>query len=141
MDWIIPGNLKYFDIIGAFNKLQNINWKQSSNVNAGDMVYIYVGNPISAIKFKCIALKVNLDKVSIDDSEFVIHGEAYENYGRYMELQLLEKYENQKLSLEILKDHGLRSVQGPCRVTEELSKYINSNTETDNNKKEELKNK
>lgn len=93
MDWIIPGNLKYFDIIGAFNKLQNINWKQSSNVNAGDIVYIYVGKPISAIKFKCIALKVNLDKVSIDDSEFVIHGEAYENYGRYMELQLLEKYE------------------------------------------------
>lgn len=35
-----------------------------------------------------------------------------ENYGRYMELELLEKYREQELPLSLLKKKGIKSVQG-----------------------------
>lgn len=51
-EWIIPCNLKYYDVKGAFSKFKAIDWKQSAkNICVGDIVYIYVGKPISAIKY------------------------------------------------------------------------------------------
>ena len=59
--WIIPCNLKYYDVDGAFSKLPRIDWKQSlKNVEVGDIVYIYVGTPVKAIRYKCLVNKVKL---------------------------------------------------------------------------------
>lgn len=38
-----------FHVIGAFKEFKKIDWKQSSNVQKGATVYIYVGTPISGI--------------------------------------------------------------------------------------------
>ena len=43
--WIIPCNLSYYNVVGAFDSLTSVDWKQSSNVEVGDIVYIYVGRP------------------------------------------------------------------------------------------------
>lgn len=60
VEWIIPCNLKYYNVISAFEKLQCVDWIQSAkSINVGDIVYIYVGFPIKAIKFKCKVNKVN----------------------------------------------------------------------------------
>lgn len=83
----------------------------------GDIVYIYVCSPIKAIKYKCKVNKVNLECIEIDDSEFVLNGELYENYGNHMELQLLEKYDDNKYSLNVLRENGLEgNIQEPRRV-------------------------
>ena len=39
-EWIIPANPKYYDIVGAFEHNSEINWKQSSNVKPGDILYM-----------------------------------------------------------------------------------------------------
>ena len=102
-EWIIPCNLKYYNVEGAFKKLKTIDWKQSAkNIFVGDIVYIYVGKPVSSIKYKCRVNKTNLASVEIDDSDFVIHGENYENYGRHMELELVHEYADTELTLEKL---------------------------------------
>lgn len=124
-EWIISCNPSYYDVAGAFNKLKEIEWKQSVNINVGDIVYIYVGKPFKEIKYKCIAKKVDLNSAGrIDDSEFMLDNSNYNNYGRYMELSLLIKYEDQQYPLSKLKEHGLKSVQGPSKVTKELYNYI-----------------
>lgn len=125
--WIIPCNIELYDVIGAFQKLKCIDWKQSNHsISENDVVYIYVGKPISAIKYKCRVNKANYEKASIDDSEFVINGEVYENYGNYMELELLEEYDQSNFSIEVLKANGLRGrIQGPRRVNE-LATLLNS---------------
>lgn len=47
--------------------------------------------------------------------------------GKYLELKFIEKSNSDKLSLNDLKAHGLTSpLQGPCRVTAELRKYIDA---------------
>lgn len=49
-----------------------MDWKQSTNVEVGDLVYIYVSVPVRTISFKCEAILVNLSENLIDDSEFVL---------------------------------------------------------------------
>ena len=114
--WIIPCNVKYYDIIGAFEHLHRLNWKQSRKIEVGDEVYIYVGVPFKAIMFKCIVKKINLSEIEIDDSQFVIMGDKYLNYGNYMELELIQKFKEGQLKLEKLVENGLQGiVQGPRR--------------------------
>lgn len=125
-EWIIPCNLKYYNVEGAFKKLKTIDWKQSAkNIFVGDIVYIYVGKPVYSIKYKCRVNKTNLASVEIDDSDFVIHGENYENYGRHMELELVHEYADTELTLEKLVENGLKgNIQGPRRVDSLLHELI-----------------
>lgn len=125
MDWIIPCNVKKYDVIGAFSKLNCINWKQSTNIRPGDLVYIYLGIPHQCIKYKTVAISVDLPVVTIDDSEFIIEDTMYKNYGRYMELLRLETYHDNLLEYKKLVENGLNSIQGPCKVPEKLANYIN----------------
>ena len=126
-EWIIPCNLKYYDVKGAFSKFKAIDWKQSAkNICVGDIVYIYVGKPISAIKYKCRVNKTNLSKVEIDDSEFVINGENYENYCNHMELELIREYADTELTRDMLVENGLKgNIQGPRRVDVLIRESIN----------------
>lgn len=126
-EWIIPCNLKYYDVKGAFSKFKAIDWKQSAkNICVGDIVYIYVGKPISAIKYKCRVNKTDLSKVEIDDSEFVINGENYENYGNHMELELIREYADTELTRDMLVENGLKgNIQGPRRVDVLIRESIN----------------
>lgn len=127
MEWLISCNTKYYDIESAFEDLSVLNWKQAAKeIQIGDIVYIYVGKPVSAIKYKCIVNKIGLESIEIDDSKYVINGTTFENYGRYMELQLVSKYADE-LKLSNLRIHGLvGNIQGPRRTVEELSEFINS---------------
>lgn len=122
--WIISCNPKYYDVIGAFNTMDKINWKQSTNIKAGDTVYIYVAKPHSEIKYETIAIRVDLPESTIDDTEFVIDGTYYDNHGRYMELRLVRTFDTGFLPNTDLKQNGLNTVQGPTKVSEELAKYI-----------------
>ncbi|SHH91634.1 hypothetical protein [Clostridium grantii] len=129
-DWIITCNINKYDVDGAFKKLDKLNWKQSTNIEIGDTVYIYVGAPVQAIRYKCLATKLNLEETEIVDLEFVIDGSNYVEYGRYMELKLIETYKNPLLNRDMLMENGLKKVQGPSRVNEELAAYILASTES-----------
>ncbi|GAB3051748.1 HNH endonuclease [Virgibacillus ainsalahensis] len=126
--WIITCNPKYYDVVGAFQDFQRINWKQSVNVQVGDIVYIYIGKPYSSIKFETKAIAINLPELKPYDSEYVIDGTNFEEYGRYMELQLLKTFDDNLLPYELLKAEGLKSVQSPSRLTNELEKFILNKT-------------
>lgn len=125
--WIIPCNIKYYDVMGAFNKLSKLDWKQSTNIENGDLVYIYVGKPYQSVMFKCRVNKVNLPVVEIDDSEFVISGDVYVNYGNYMELELLAKYTSGSLSFDRLVECGLTGrIYGPRRASGAVLELLSS---------------
>ena len=124
-EWIITCNSRYYDVKGAFASLKSVTWKQSVNIKVNDIVYIYMTSPDKQIKYKCIAKQIDLPTATIDDTAFCRETTPYENYGRYMELKLIEEYEDEILSLEVIRRYGIKSVQGPCRVPEQLSTYIN----------------
>lgn len=123
-EWIIPGNPKKYDVIGAFLELGKIDWKQSTNVSEGDIVYIYVSDAIQAVRFKCRANKVNIKELDIDDSKFNISGEFDGTYGRYMELEMIEEFPEKLFSRKILESYGFSSPQGPIRLPIQLKTYM-----------------
>ena len=69
-------------------------------------------------------MAVNLPSPTIDDSAYVIDPTNYENYGRYMKLKLVSKFVDYLLPYNLLKDNGLKSVQGPSRVSDQLEEFI-----------------
>lgn len=123
-NWVIPCNTTTYDVVRAFQTLKKLDWKQSTNVEVGAFVYIYVGAPISAIKFKCKAIVVDKTESTIDDSAFVIKGEVYDNYGRYMCLELMEEYPDDLYPKDILLANGLNTIQGPSKVTDRLEEFM-----------------
>ena len=127
-NWIIPCNLKYYNVFGAFDDLNKLDWKQTNPcVKTGDTVYIYVGAPYSAIIFKCLVTKTDLETVEIDDSKYAIKGEVYETYPRHMELTLIKKYPPDLFQSGILVGHGLKGrVMCPRRMEESVLHYIKS---------------
>lgn len=125
--WVIPCNPKFYDIVGAFQKLNTIEWSQSTNICVGDTIYIYVGGEYKSIMFKCEAVETELyGNRSAEDLEF--YKDITEKPDtRYMRIRLIEKYEKDVFPLDELRDHGLANVQGRSKVTPLLLGYLESN--------------
>ena len=124
--WILPCNPNNYDVIGAFQILSQIDWKQSmKSIEPGDVVYIYVSRPYQKIMFQCVVVKTNMEGYEIDDHIFVRDGTPFLNYGPHMRLHLVKKVEGDNLHIKALKRQGLRgNIQGPRRVDGDLLEYI-----------------
>jgi hypothetical protein len=123
-EWIISGNPKKYNVVDAFHELGKVDWKQSTNVSEGDIVYIYVSDAIQAVRFKCIANKVDIKEPDIDDREFNISGEYDGTYGRYMELEMIDEFPETLFTRKTLESYGFSSPQGPVRLPAQLKTYI-----------------
>ena len=123
-EWIISGNPKKYDVINAFRNLGIIDWTQSANMEVGDIVYIYVSGDVKAICFRCRVNAVNLEEVTIDDSEYDVSGEFDGSAGRYMTLEMLEEYKRNEFTRDELMKHGFSSPLGPVHLTDSVKMYI-----------------
>ena len=117
VNWLIPANPKYCDISAAIheNSEQTFYWKQSSNVSAGDIVYMYVTAPVSAILYQCKALEVDIPYQYADENI---------RMSRLMKLKLLESYEHEPVSRDKLKEHGVTTIRGPRYMPDSLVEEI-----------------
>ena len=112
-DWVIPCNLNYFDLFGAFAQLPFIDWRQvANNIEEGDTVYIYAGKPIQAIVFKCSVLRTNIPLEEIDDSDRPFNQEENPEpdkpYWRYMRLKPVGRFEEDQITLRKLHEAGMK---------------------------------
>ncbi len=105
-NWIVPANPKYYDIEAAINENaeHTFLWKQSNHIAVGDTVYLYIAAPISAIRYKCKAIEVDIPYKYADENV---------SMSRVMRLQLLETYNAKPVGMELLKAHGVCAVRGP----------------------------
>lgn len=116
-EWLIPANPKYYDIVNSFKKSDIITWKQSSDVKVGDTVFIYVGSPVSALLYKCVALEVNIPYAYQDKNL---------KMNRVMKLKLVKEYDSSLYSFDVLKGYGVRAIRGPRSIPKKLSDALNS---------------
>ena len=114
-EWIVPANPKYYDVQKAFQEQDVIVWKQSSHVAVGDIVYLYVAAPVSAILYRCQAVEVDIPY----DKE---PGEL--NITRVMRIKKLNEFSADAYPLEKLKSYGVSAVRGPRNMPSGLSLKI-----------------
>lgn len=117
-EWLIPANPKFYDVIHCFNETDTIIWKQSTNIKVGDIVYLYVGEPYSAILYKCEAMEVDIPY------EYKDHNLSITTV---MKIKLMKRYDKDKFTFKKLNDYGIRAIRGPRSITNELSKELNKN--------------
>ncbi len=122
--WVIPCNPKYYDIVGAFSKLDVIEWSQSTNTSVGDTVYIYVGGTYKAIMYKCEVVAADLYGNRTDEDAAYYIEMTKKPDARYMKLKLLEGYTPDVYPLKQLKENGLTSVQGRSKATVQLMRFL-----------------
>lgn len=116
VEWLIPANPKYYDVAQAFRESRIIEWKQSSNVKAGDTVYIYMGAPVSSILYKCRAVEVDLP---------YRYEDAHLSIRKAMKIELLQAYDEGRFTRGLMKQHGVYAVRGPRSMPNSLSCEIN----------------
>ena len=102
-EWVIPANPKYYDLITEFKKGNTI-WKVIKNIHTGDTVYFYVAKPYSCILYKCKVID--------------------ENEKNRMILELVEEYDPNTYTLDIISNYGIKTVRGPRSMPQSLLDYM-----------------
>ena len=115
-EWIIPANPKYYDIEHAFDKEDEINWKQGNGIKVGDTVFMYVAAPVSAIMYKCTVLETNIP-YAYQDKNLTITA--------LMKIRLEKRYDKAMFTFDILKEeYGIYAIRGPRGIPEVLSREL-----------------
>lgn len=115
-EWIIPSNPKYYDSVHAFDDTDEINWKQGAGIKTGDIVFMYVGLPVSAILYKCVVTKTDIPWHFQKDKLTIM---------KLMSIRLLKRYDPKKFTFEVLKDEfGIYAVRGPRGIPQKLSEAL-----------------
>ena len=113
-----PCNPKYYDLGAAFERDHGITgWKQSRNVHVGDVCYMYIAQPVKAIKYKC--------KVVETDIPFEYKGENV-SMTKIMKVQLIQRIRHDKLNFSFLKSIGVSLIRGPVTLTEQMALQIDA---------------
>ena len=110
--WIVPVNNDYYDIDEAIRKHPEtpLPWQMRYHFQQGDVVYLYVTSPVSAIKYKFMAEKV----------------EELEGKGknRIVYLKYVREYDTSVFTFGTLKEYGVYAVRGARSIPMELVKAI-----------------
>lgn len=121
--WVMPCNLKYFDINKRFENFDYVIWKRGVKAEVGDVVYIYVGQPISRIQYKCIVTDPDVDKRTLEENSYARIGDIERNR-KYMKLTLEHVYK-EGVPLSKLQELGMFGVRKQTRLDRRILEYMN----------------
>ena len=126
--WIIPCNIKHFDLISYFKDNRFVVWKNSFSIKKDDIAYIYIGSPIRQIKYRCRVISDVVSDEMLQKNQYAISEEKNNNYFskkvKYIILELEQEYQDGVLLYNDLKLNGLGQVQIQARTDRRLQRYI-----------------
>ncbi|MBO4555365.1 MAG: AAA family ATPase [Elusimicrobiales bacterium] len=129
--WLKSADPDKYDIQGAFDAFGFIDFSQNNTkYNINDTVFIYSSGDERKVRYKTIAERVNIPyEETADDTKFhktIDVGGSKED--KYVRLRLLKEAEDDSLSYENLKKHGLTgTLRSPLIIKEqEFIDYLNS---------------
>lgn len=134
MEWIRTASLDDYDVISAFEEFDSLYWKKSNfSIEPGDIVYIYVGRPISKIMYKTVCVKNNVmssDEEGLKDLKYWKNGKTPDKAYESINLKLISINNSNDLNIKQLNDLGLvkGNIQGAYKETKypDLFKHINN---------------
>lgn len=128
--WIVPCNVKYFDVVTHFKKKKTVVWKNISCVQPGDTVYIYLGAPHKELRYKCVVLNDNVGTDVLLNNNYAMPrrpiSSLYQVEIKYMELELVDEYPSGTFVLNDMRSNGLGQVQVQAKTSSQLQKYIDT---------------
>jgi len=127
-NWIIPCNIKNYDLIDHFKKHNTVVWHNTYSIKKGDFVYFYLSAPYSEIKYKCIVINDSVDDDLLKANSYAIlkkkYGVFYPKKIKYIQLKLEYEYPQGTFPVSNLKENGLSQVQSQARLDRQVMSYI-----------------
>ncbi|MBQ1492795.1 MAG: MmcQ/YjbR family DNA-binding protein [Blautia sp.] len=115
-EWLIPANPQYYDVQEAFRRERIIDWKQGRGILEGDIVFMYLAAPVSAILYACRVVKTQIP--------YEMKGEKVQ-ISALMEIELLHTFQEDRFTLSVLREsYGVRYIRGPRGVPAALSQAL-----------------
>lgn len=135
--WLIPCNQKYFNLKDCFKKYGEMYWTQNYNFHKGDVGYMYVSSPDSAIKYKIKIIDTDLpyspemdykEEFFVDKSDF----SAWKLHSRFAHFSMIGETNNSRMNLAHLLSNGMKAApRGALNLSHrdyvELKKYVEEN--------------
>ena len=125
-NWIVPCSVKFFDVVGHFEKNDTIVWRKVSALKKDDIVYIYIGAPYSEVKYRCHIIDDVVDEETLKKNEYAIRKSDSGRRYQYIQMKLDYVYEDGVMSLDKLRENGLGQTQTQARTDRKLQAFINS---------------
>lgn len=129
-NWIIPCNIRFFDLIKHFEKNKRVVWKNAFTIRKGDTAYIYIGRPYGEIRYKCRVINDQVDEQMLLANSYAISEKKSNNYfskkEKYIEMEFVCEYPEGVFTLEKLREHGLGQVQLQARTNRQLQQYLDN---------------
>lgn len=115
--WIVPANPRYFDMekVMETDEEGTFCFKQSSSVCVGDTIYLYVAAPVSAIRYRCEAVEVNIP----DD-----YRDRHVSVTKLMRLRVTKEYPLPGVPLAFMREYGVTTVRGPRSMPLQLKEAM-----------------
>ena len=129
-NWIIPCNIKRFDVIEYLRTNNTVLWKNSFTIKKDDNAYIYIGAPYSEIRYRCTVEADNISDEILRNNAYAKEKSPSNNYfskskkEKYVLLRPIMEYPSGLLPLNKLKEHGLGQVQIQARTDRSLQQFI-----------------
>lgn len=121
--WIIPCNVRFFDIEAFLNSGHDeVVWQTASEMKINEPVYIYLAGGPSEIRYKGYIKEINLDEKTIQENSYAIRFTKQQK--NYVLIKIEHSFSNKALSLNNLREHGLKQYQRQSRASNELIEYI-----------------
>lgn len=126
--WIIPCNVKRFDVIEHFKTSDTVVWKNSFTIKRNDIVYIYLGAPYGEIRYRCLVINDCVDDELLQSNPYAIQEKNSNNYFskkiKYIQLKLDCEFAKDTFTLSRLRENGLGQVQIQARMDRRLRTFI-----------------
>ncbi len=126
--WIIPCNVKRFNVIEHFRTTDLVVWKNSFTICTGDVAYLYLGAPYGEIRYRCRVVSDTVDDKTLQENKYAIQEKPSNNYFskkmKYIQLKLEYEYPSDLLTLPKLNEQGLGQVQIQARADRNLRAYL-----------------
>lgn len=129
-NWIIPCNIKFFDLPDHFKHKTTVVWRNAFAIRKGDTAYIYLGRPYCEIRYKCLVINDQVDDILLQANPYAIPSKKTisdsSKAARYIEMEYVCEYPEGTFTLEKLREHGLGQVQIQARTDRRLQAYLNT---------------
>lgn len=129
---IRSGSPDTFDVDSYFKDNDVVYWRQSGYIQQiGDIIYIYVSNPIERIKYKTVVEEIDIPfEDTYDDKDYWVDPLKYEASKSqiFMKLRLIAQGDAEELSYDTLEDKGFLKArpQGKKIMEDEFIQYVDS---------------
>lgn len=118
--WLIPCNVKNFDIIHHFEINDTAFFKKNRALSIGDIVYIYVASPYSSVKYKGEVIRARVSPNDLPEEYKSLRFDS----GTFVEVRKIYTFMDNVLTRDKLKENGVGQVVNQQSISGKTLDYF-----------------